>query len=155
VPAGAAADHFPATARVEGVPADGQGSDLHSPPGNGSYGKGPVSSPVPRAPMRFGDSPDRFQPVRQEPQLPGQIHDLPGRVPTSGAAAEGSPLAGELARRIPRAPRSADDEGPQVPQGTDGGDVVAPTKRSAAEVRSLLSRYRGGLDRGRTRRTDD
>jgi hypothetical protein len=64
-------------------------------------------------------------------------------------------VAGELARRIPRANTRSDDDASPTSAGSEGGDLVAPTKRSADEVRSLLSRYRGGLDRGRIRRTDD
>lgn len=75
----------------------------------------------------------------------------PALTPSPPPALTPPAAGGELARRVPGAAKAQQEAAEELPVPEDGEAAVGPSKRSAAQVRSVLASYRSGLDRGRTR----
>jgi signal transduction histidine kinase len=100
---------------------------------------------TPRPPSRTPSLPQ--EPATQSPGFKELAQVAQAQDPIlESASRRPAPSADGLARRVPGA-TSLDTE--------PSGPAMTPTKRSPEEVRRLLSRYRGGLDKGRAGTTPE
>lgn len=113
----------------------------------------PPSAPAPPTPQRRPSSegpateavPRRTPLATRTPPVPATEPESPEMAPVSATAEPPAATAGGLTKRVPRS-----EGAKRAVPGGDGSRSTTQNRRSPDEVRSMLSRYRSGMQQGRT-----